>query len=169
MRHPASGEYAAFYERYVQRVPEDPLDAMAAQIGDTAALLAPLSDTQAAYRYAPDKWTIKDVLGHMADVERVMSYRALRFARADATPLPPFDENAYAPVARADRRGIAELVADLRAVRHATLALFRGLPDDAWPRRGFVGGNPMSVRALACIIPGHERHHVQILKERYGI
>lgn len=169
MRHPAPGEYAAFYERYVQRVPEDPLDAMAAQIDDTVALIAPLSDTQGSYRYAPDKWTLKDVLGHMADVERVMSYRALRIARADATPLPPFDENAYAPVAHADRRPIAELVADLRAVRQATLALFGGLAEDAWPRRGTVAGNPISVRALACIIPGHERHHVQVLKERYGI
>jgi hypothetical protein len=169
MRHPHPGEYAPFYTRYIERVREDPIEAMAAQGGATAALLAPLTDQQALHRYAPGKWSIKDIVGHLIDTERVMSYRALRFARGDATPLPTFDENQYAPAARAERRPLAELLAELRAVRQASLALFRGLPDEAWERRGPVGEHPMSVRALACIIPGHERHHVQVLKERYGI
>jgi DinB superfamily len=150
-------------------VTEEPVVALEAQARKTQALLAGLSDAQAGHRYAEGKWTVRDVAGHMADAERVMSYRAMRIARGDATPLHGFDENAYVEVAGADRRPIAELAAELAAVRNATLALFRGLDAEAWRRRGAANGNPVSVRALAHIIAGHERHHVEILRTRYGI
>jgi hypothetical protein len=167
--HPEAGEFAPFYAGYVQLVTEEPVAALEAQARATQALLAGLSDAQAGHRYAEGKWTVRDVTGHMADAERVMSYRAMRIARGDATPLPGFDENAYVTVAGADRRPIAELASDLAAVRNATLALFRGLDAEAWRRRGAANGNPVSVRALAHIIAGHERHHVEILRTRYGI
>ena len=167
--HPEAGEFAPFYAGYVQLVTEEPVVALEAQARKTQALLAGLSDAQAGHRYAEGKWTVRDVAGHMADAERVMSYRAMRIARGDATPLHGFDENAYVEVAGADRRPIAELAAELAAVRNATLALFRGLDAEAWRRRGAANGNPVSVRALAHIIAGHERHHVEILRTRYGI
>ena len=167
--HPEAGEFAPFYAGYVQLVPEEPVAALEAQARKTQALLAGVSDAQAGHRYAEGKWTVRDVVGHMGDAERVMSYRAMRIARGDATPLHGFDENAYVAVAGADRRPIAELAAELAAVRNATLALFRGLDAEAWRRRGAANGNPVSVRALAHIIAGHERHHVEILRTRYGI
>jgi hypothetical protein len=167
--HPEQTEYAPFYGRYVQLVTEEPLLALESQGRKTQALIAGLTDAQAGHRYAEGKWTVRDVVGHMADVERVMSYRALRIARGDATPLPGFDENPYADMAGADRRPIGDLAAELAAVRSATLALFRGLDAEAWRRRGVVNDNPVSVRALAHIIAGHERHHGEILRTRYGI
>jgi DinB superfamily len=167
--HPESTEFAAFYAGYVQLVTEEPLVALESQGRKTQVLLAGLTDAQAGHRYAEGKWTVRDVAGHMGDVERVLSYRALRIARGDATALHGFDENAYADVAGADRRPIGELAAELAAVRSATLALFRGFDAAAWRRRGVANGNPVSVRALAHIIAGHERHHSEILRTRYGI
>lgn len=167
--HPEPAEYAAFYAGYVQRVTEEPVAALESEGRKTQALLAGLSQAEAGHRYAEGKWTVRDLVGHMGDVERVMSYRALRIARGDATPLAGFDENVYANVALADRRPIEELAAELAAVRGATLALFRGLDAEGWTRRGVANGNPITVRALAHIIVGHERHHVEILRTRYGI
>jgi hypothetical protein len=150
-------------------VHEDPVDAMAAQFEETWGLLAPLTQERALYRYAPGKWTVKEVVGHLTDVERIMSYRALRIARGDATPLPAFDENTYVPAGGFDRRPLAHLLGELRTVRAASLDLFRSFDAAAWVRRGTVSEHPMSVRALACIIPGHERHTVEVLRTRYGL
>jgi hypothetical protein len=167
---PEPDEVPSHYVAYVKRVPElDPVIVCAAQIEDTATLLRGLSDTEAMYRYGRGKWSIKEVVGHLADTERILSYRALRIARGDTTPLPGFDENAYVPVARFDGRSLADLVGELRTVRAATLALLRTFDGDAWRRRGTASGKPISVRALAFTIPGHERHHVEILRTRYGI
>jgi uncharacterized damage-inducible protein DinB len=152
----------------VSEVPEgDLLATLATQRDSTAAMLAAIPEAKAGYRYAPEKWSIKEVLGHIADAERVFAYRALRIARADVTPLPGFDENAWIPAAEFDRRTLADLAADLRAVRESTLTLFRGFPDEAWPRLGTASGHPVSARALAWIIAGHERHHLRVLHERY--
>jgi hypothetical protein len=167
--HPQSDEYGAFYAGYVERVQDDPVDAMAAQIHLTSTLLQRLSDAQALHRYTPDKWSVKEVVAHMADVERIMAYRALRIARGDATPLASFDENAYVPIGRFDRRSLADLLAELKTVRAASLVLFRSFDDEAWVRRGTASGKPVSVRALACIIPGHERHHDELFRTRYGL
>lgn len=155
---------------YIKRVPElDPVMVCAAQIEETAAVLHGLSEQDAMHRYARGKWSVKEVVGHLADVERIMAYRALRIARGDATPLPGFDENAYVPVAQFDARSLADLVGELRTARAATLALLRSFDADAWRRRGTASGKPVSVRALAYMIPGHERHHLEILRTRYGV
>ena len=167
---PEVDEIPSHYVAYIQRVPEpDPVIVLAAQIEDTTALLHGLSDAEAMYRYEHGKWSIKEVVGHLTDVERIMAYRALRIARGDTTPLPSFDENAYVPVAKFDARSLPDLVGELRTARAATLALLRTFDADAWRRRGTASGKPVSVRALAFMIPGHERHHVEILKTRYRL
>src|SRR5260370_3264540 len=141
----------------------------AAQIEETTNLLRGLSDTEAMYRYDRGKWSIKEVVGHLTDVERIMAYRALRIARGDTTPLPGFDENAYVPAAGFDTRSLADLIGELRTARAATLALLRTFDADASRRRGTASGNPGSVRAIAYLIPGHERHHAEILRTRYHV
>lgn len=165
---PAAAEYAPYYGRYIDKVPAgDLLRTLEGQARETQALLAGLSDAKALHRYAPDKWSIKEVIGHVADTERVFSYRALRFARADETPLPGFDEKAWAPAGRFDARSLKDLAGELDAVRRATIALFSGLDTEALARRGTADDKPITVRALAWIIAGHERHHVALLHERY--
>ena len=167
---PEADEIPSHYVGYIKRVPElDPVMVCAAQIEVTEALLHGLSENDAMYRYERGKWSVKEVVGHLADVERIMAYRALRIARGDTTPLPGFDENAYVPVAKFDSRSLADLVGELRTARAATLALLRTFDADAWRRRGTASGKPVSVRALAYMIPGHERHHLEILRTRYGV
>ncbi len=167
---PEPDEMPPHFVGYIKRVPElDPVTVCAAQIEDTATLLRPMSDTDALYRYDRGKWSIKEVVGHLADVERIMAYRALRIARGDTTPLPGFDENAYVPAAGFDTRSLADLIGELRTARAATLALLRTFDADAWRRRGTASDKPVSVRAIAFMIPGHERHHVEILRTRYGV
>jgi hypothetical protein len=167
---PEPDEIPAHFVGYIGRVPEnDPVAVLAAQIDVTAALLRGLSEADALKRYAPRKWSVKEIVGHLADTERIMAYRALRIARGDETPLPGFDENAYVPPAKFDARTLPDLVAELRTTRAATLALFRTFDAEAWRRRGTASGKPVSVRAIGYMIPGHERHHVEILKTRYGL
>lgn len=167
---PEPDEIPSHYVGYITRVPElDPVMVCAEQIEETTALLRGLSEADALYRYERGKWSIKEVVGHLADVERIMAYRALRIARGDTTPLPSFDENAYVPVAKFDSRSLADLVGELRTARAATLALLRTFDAEAWRRRGTASGKPVSVRALGYMIPGHERHHVEILRTRYGV
>ena len=167
---PAQAEYNQHYHGYVTAVPEgDLLDLLASQIKDTTKLLTGVNEKKSRHRYAPDKWSVREVIGHLSDSERVFAYRALRFARSDATPLPSFDENAWAKASNADTLSLEDLSAELAAVRAATLALFRGFTDKEFARSGIASGNPITVRALAYIICGHERHHVRILHERYGI
>lgn len=167
---PAHDEYSQPFARYVERVPDGALVAqLERQASDTASVLGALSEERAAHRYAPGKWSVKEIVGHLADAERVFSYRLLRFARKDPTPLPGFDENPYVEAAEFDRRTLADLLAELAAVRDATLRLLRGLPADASARRGVASGGTLSVRALAYVIAGHELHHREVLKTRYGI
>ena len=167
---PEPDEMPPHFVGYLKRVPElDPVTACATQIEETLVLLDRISETDAMYRYAHGKWSIKEVVGHLTDVERIMAYRALCIARGDTTPLPGFDENAYVPVAKFDIRSLADLVGELRSARAATLALLRTFDADAWRRRGTASGKPVSARALAFMIPGHERHHVEILRTRYGV
>jgi len=167
---PEPDEIPSHYVGYIKRVPEsDPVMVCAEQIEETANLLRGLSEKEAMYRYDRGKWSIKEVVGHLCDIERIMAYRALRIARGDTTPLPSFDENAYVPVAKFDGRSLVDLVGELRTARASTLALLRTFDADAWLRRGTASGKPVSVRALAFMIPGHERHHVDILRTRYGV
>lgn len=165
---PDATEFAPYYGTYVGKVPEgDLLSILETQRRDTQALLAGLSETQALHRYAPGKWSVKEVIGHVADAERVFSYRALRFARGDRTPLPGFDENAYTPAGHFDARPLPDLAAELNAVRRATIPLFASFDAEVLARRGPASGHEISVRALAYVIAGHERHHLGILRERY--
>jgi hypothetical protein len=167
--HPDPSEYAPFYAKYVARVTEEPLAALETQGAETLATLRRIPESSAGQRYAEGKWTVRDIVGHLADTERVMSYRALRLARADATPLPGFEENAYAAAAGAEARDWRTLIDDLTTVRAATLCLVRGFDSEAWLRRGIVNNAPVSVRALAHVIAGHERHHLDVLRTRYGL
>lgn len=165
---PQADEYATYYGNYIGKVPDGDLLAMlATQVGDTLQLIRDIPEARGTYRYAPDKWSIKEVLGHICDTERIMGYRALRIARADTTPLPGFEQNDYVPAGNFDRRTLADLGEELAAVRQATMHLFRHLGPEALARRGTASGNPFTPRALAYVIAGHERHHVGILKAKY--
>jgi len=166
---PQAEEHAEYYARYIKLVGDDARSALRAQSASTPRLLSGLSEAQAMHRYAPGKWSVKEVVGHMIDGERVFSYRALRVARADTTPLPGFDENAWVPAAHFDRRPMPDLVADYQTVRAATVALFSSFEEEALVRMGTANDQPISVRALAHMIAGHELHHVAILRERYGL
>ncbi|HEU4700581.1 MAG TPA: DinB family protein [Gemmatimonadales bacterium] len=169
---PAPEEYAPYFGRYVDRVPADvadPLALLRTQLETTPALFERVGEAGATYRYAPGKWSIKEILGHLAETERIFGYRALAFARGETQPLPGFDEDAYTAAGRFDARPLADLVEEYRAVRRATLALFRGLDAEALAFVGTASGGPMSARALAWIIPGHELHHLETLRTRYGV
>ena len=166
---PQVEEHAEYFARYIKLVGDDALGALRAQSASTPRLLTGLSEAQAMHRYAPGKWSVKEVVGHLIDGERVFSYRALRIARADTTPLPGFDENAWVPAAHFDRRPLPDLVSDYQTVRAATVALFASLDEEALTRTGTANDQPVSVRALAHMIAGHELHHIGILRERYGL
>lgn len=166
---PAADEYAPYYGRYVQLVGGDVLAALESQSRSTAALLAATNEAKGGFRYAEGKWSVKEVIGHLADAERIFACRALRFARADRTPLPGFEENDYVPAGRFDRRTLADLAAEFAAVRLATSTFARSLDDEALARRGVASDNPVSVRGLLAIIAGHELHHLKLLRERYGL
>jgi hypothetical protein len=167
---PGANEYNPYYGKYIEKVTgDDALAALESQIGQTLALLGNVDDTRALHRYADGKWSVKEVVGHITDGERVFAYRALRFGRADFTPLPGFDENIYVPAGKFDSRPMRELAAGFGKVRAATVDLFRSLDPEALTRTGEASGNPVSVRALAWIIAGHELHHVALLRERYGL
>lgn len=165
---PASDEYAPFYARYIERVPAGDIVAiLATQIEDTLTPLRSLPEEQAGFRYEPGKWSVRQVIGHISDAERVFAVRALHCARADPTPMPGFDENAWVAAGAFDDRPLASLLAELVAVRRATVALLAGIEQDAWLRRGTANGQEVSVRALAWIVAGHELHHRAILLDRY--
>jgi uncharacterized damage-inducible protein DinB len=167
---PASDEYAPFYGRYIDLVPAGGIvGILARQVDETVALLDALSENAAEHRYSPGKWSIKEVVGHVADGERVFAYRALRFGRGDAMALPGFDENHYVPAGHFGDRSLRSLLDELVAVRRATVALLDGLPADAWLRRGEASGADVTVRALAYMAAGHELHHRALLEERYRV
>jgi DinB superfamily len=167
---PDPAEYASFYANYVKNVTEDDVvAALEAQTRETAALLARVDEEKAAYRYAPEKWSVKQIVGHVTDGERVFAYRALAIARGDQASLPGFDENDYMSNANFDRRSLRELAEDYAVARQATLSMFRGFSDEAWQRRGTANDSAITVRAIAHIVLGHERHHLKVLRERYGV
>jgi hypothetical protein len=165
---PNSTEYAPYYEKYVALVPgNDIVSTLDAQRLQMSQLFAARSERDGNFRYAADKWTVKEVLGHLADSERVFAYRALRIARADRTPLSGFEQDDYVRAGSFGDRSLADLADEFALVRGATSALFRSLGNEAWTRRGIANKNEVTVRALAFIIAGHELHHREILKERY--
>jgi DinB superfamily len=165
---PTPNEAAHYYFTYIDRISsDDVVAALEAQRHTALSVIANISEENSLHRYAPDKWSIRQILNHVNDTERVFLYRALWFARGFDTPLPAFDQNIAVPAAVADQFSWASHVADFNAVRAATLSFFRNLPNDAWSQTGIASDNPVSVRALAYIIAGHVAHHIAILEERY--
>ena len=170
IRRPEPDEYASFYAGYIARVPEtDITGALRHGLDATQELLRGITAERAASSYAPGKWSVKEVVGHVADAERIFAYRLLRIARGDATPLSGFDEQAYVAAAGFDRQPLAALLEQFEAARAATLGLLRSLGAEAWERRGTANGHPVSVRALGYILAGHAEHHLNLLRERYGL
>ena len=167
---PTTAEYAPFFAGYISRVSEsDPLAVLTAQVDEIVRLFGSVSPEREGYRYAPEKWSIRQMVGHLADCERIMTYRALAIARGDQASLPGFDEDAYATQAGSDGVPLADLTADLLAARQSSLHFFRNLPAEAWQRIGTANQKPVSVRALAFVLAGHLRHHVAVLAERYDL
>ncbi|KZE47357.1 squalene--hopene cyclase [Brevibacillus parabrevis] len=167
---PNREEYKDYFATYVSQVPEgDLLTILEQQAAQTVEMFAGLTGEQIDYRYAPGKWTVKEVLGHLIDTERIMSYRLLRIARGDQTELAGFDENTYVAEAFYQERSLTDLLAEYNAVRQSTLAQLRGIAAEAWTRTGTANGNKLSARTLAYIIAGHEAHHCRILRERYSL
>lgn len=167
-QRPEAGEYTPYYIDYINPVPDgDIVKTLKYEVEETIELVNHLTEKQTQFKYAPNKWTIKEVLGHMADTERIMSYRILCIARGDALPLPGFEEDLYVQNASFNNQSLVELLEQLRSVRQSTVSLLKGLNQEAWLRRGIANHADVTVRAIAWIIAGHERHHREILQERY--
>ena len=167
---PAAGEYGEFYSNYIAQVPDgDLLKFFEMQLREVRALLSSIAEGRGGFRYAEGKWSIKEVIGHLSDAERIFAYRALCFARKETAPLPSFDENAYAAAGDFDRRTMASIIDELVHARNSSIALFRTFTAETGARIGTASGKQMSVRALGWVIAGHAAHHVKVLKERYGV
>jgi DinB superfamily len=165
---PGPSDYAPFYAKYIALVPDGDLLATLANGGEEwKLLLGGLTPGQADFRYEPAKWSIKESIGHVTDTERIFTYRALRIARGDQTPLSGFEQDDYVKEGNFSGRTLEDLLEEFSAVRHSTVTLLRSLPPKVWMRRGKANQNEVTVTALAFIIAGHERHHRNILEERY--
>jgi DinB superfamily len=165
---PLSTEHMAYYTRYVDLVSgDDGLAAIESQVEESLAVLRGVGEDASLKRYAPGKWSLRELLGHVTDAERVFAYRALRFARGDETALAGFEQDPWIVAAGFDRRSWTDLLEEFAAVRRATILFFRGLDASAWQRHGVASGGAVSVRALAFIIAGHERHHMNVVRAKY--
>jgi len=165
---PEPGEYAPYYNRYISLIQtSDILVTLDSQRRQMLLLLSGRDESEGEYRYAADKWSAKEVLGHVCDTERIMSYRALRMSRGDRTPIEGFEQDDYVRNGPFGRVPLSEAIEDYIAVRRATLTLLRNLDEAAWSRRGVANKNEISVRALAYLIAGHELHHRKVLEEKY--
>jgi uncharacterized damage-inducible protein DinB len=168
---PQTGDYDAAHGVYVALAPDitDAAAHLTTQRDAVGRLFTAVTESAAGYRYAEGKWSIREVLGHLSDAERIFAYRLLRVARGDETPLAGFDENTYVPAGAFDKRQVNSLIREWLTVRDATTALVRGLPADAWTQRGVANGKQVSASALLYIILGHVEHHLRILRDRYGV
>ena len=167
---PEPDESITYYHRYIEKVPHQDLgDLLLRQMQEVEQLFDTVTDEAALARYAEGKWSVKEVLGHLCDTERIFTYRLLRIARRDGTPMEGYDENAYVPAGQFDERPLPTLLGEFRALRLSTVALLEGLPEGAWNRWGEANGSPVTVRALAYIVVGHVTHHLGVLRERYGL
>ena len=165
---PKADEHVEYYSKYIDRVPDgDIVATLERQIPETISLLRGIPESRVDYRYAPGKWNIRQIVGHLGDGERVFQYRAWRFSRADTTPVPGFDENLYVANAPFENVEMNDLIDELEQLRRATLHMFKNMDADSMSRRGVANNAEVSVRAIAWIIAGHETHHMQVLRERY--
>ena len=169
-RRPAESEYAPFYRGYISLVPESLiLPVLRQQSESLRAVAASVAPEQETFRYAPGKWTIRELIGHLGDAERVFGYRAFAIGRGGREPLPGFDENEFVAAAGFNKRNLASLTEDLVGVRKANLEFLESLDASAWDQVGTANGSPVSVLALAYILAGHVRHHLKVLHERYDV
>jgi len=167
---PDKSEYPDYCEGYVSKVPAgDIVTVLGTQLDDSLGLFRSIPETRGSYRYAEGKWSVKEVIGHITDGERILAYRALRFARGDATPLAGYEQDDYVLGGGFDRRSLKDLIDEFEIVRRATISLFSSFDGEAWSRRGVANKNEMSVRGIAYVLAGHERHHVEILRAKYLI
>jgi hypothetical protein len=167
---PTPNDYSPYHAPYVDLVPEDDVvSAIEQESSQTQRLLSSLDESKAAFRYAADKWSVKQVVGHIVDSERIFAFRLLAIARGEQSPLPGFDENLYVENAKFDAWTLGDLAENYALVRRSTIVLLRNLPDEAWTRRGVANGAEASVLGFAYVIVGHERHHTRVLRERYGV
>ena len=165
---PEPGEYDAYYDRYISLIAgSDILAALEKQLPETTTLLSARTEREGDFRYAPGKWSVKDVVGHMIDSERILAYRVLRIGRGDTTPIEGFEQDDYVRNGAFNRCRLSDLVREFAGVRQTTLSLMRNLDEAAWMRRGVANKNEISVRALAYTIAGHELHHRKVLVEKY--
>ncbi|MEO7217274.1 MAG: DinB family protein [Gemmatimonadaceae bacterium] len=164
-----ASEYARYYGTYIGLIADQDITALLLSQAGALDSLSSLSDVKAKYRYGPDKWSVKEVIGHITDAERVFAYRMLRVARGDATPLAGFDQQPYVEAAHFDALPITTLIDGFKTTRAATLSLMAQIDDAAWPRMGTASGFPVSARALAYIIAGHLEHHMRILRDSYQV
>lgn len=167
LRRPGADECVDYYKGYISKAKSPVLTGLAQDGEKWQAQLHALSPEQERHRYAPGKWSLREVVGHVIDTERVFAVRALAFARCDSVPWPGFDQDEYNAASGADNRPVAQLAAELAAVRGSTLLLFAGFGDESWDRRGIASGNEFTVRSLAWIMAGHSRHHRKVVEERY--
>ena len=167
---PAAEEHAPYYGRYIAQVADgDVVAILEKQTEDFAGVMRWVPEAKAGHRYAEGKWSVREVVGHLSDSERIFTYRALRIARNDQTPLPGFDEKSFVANGTFEQRTLTNVLDEFLAVRRASIALFGSFTADEWLRRGTASDKPISVRALAWIVAGHERHHLKMLRESYGV
>lgn len=165
---PGADEYAAYYEKYIALVPDgDILSVLQAQLDSSQAFLRSTTEDRGNFAYAPGKWTLKEVVGHLSDTERIFGYRVLRISRNDPTPIEGFEQDDYVRSGPFRNSKLASLAEDFAAVRRSTLSLLGNLQGETWLRRGTANKNEVSVRALAYMIAGHELHHMALLKDKY--
>jgi uncharacterized damage-inducible protein DinB len=163
-----SDEYGVFYGTYIQAVEDKTiLEGLSEGLSQLVDFVKSIPEEKLEYRYADGKWTIKDIILHMIDTERIFTYRALRISRGDKTPLPGFEENDYVPVAFANNRSVESLLAEFESVRKATISLFENLKEEQLLFLGTASNNAISVRAIGSIITGHQNHHLNVIQERY--
>lgn len=168
LQRPAADEHAPSLEGYISHVPAGDVRVhLRTQMHETIGLFTGVDEARAGQGYGPGKWSLKEVIGHINDAERVFAYRLLRVARGDQTPLPGFEQDEWVPTSRANERSLASLLLEFAAIRASTMTLIDSIPDEAWLRRVTAGGKPVSARALVYVMAGHERHHVEILRARY--
>lgn len=168
IERPDPSEYNPYYEKYVSLVSEaDIISVLELQADELRRIFGSMDEERGAYRYAEGKWTIKEVLSHLIDGERIFAYRALRISRGDETPIEGFEQDGYIENSHANERSFDDLCSELLESRSANLRMFRVIDDAGWKRMGTASGSPVSVRALAYIMAGHIRHHLAILNERY--
>jgi hypothetical protein len=167
MARPTADEYVALFGKYIDLVPETEIvPVLEKQREEFVDFVQKIPESEASKRHPPYTWSIKEVVGHLTDTERILGYRALRFARNDKAPLPGFEQNPYVESAHFDRLPLRDLAAEFEALRRSHVYLFRGLTEEAWSRTGVASDNPISVRALAFTLAGHVRHHLAILRKR---